>query len=549
MPSLWQGHRRAILLIVGLALFWSIGLGDVPLFDWDEVNFAECSREMRATGQYLYAQIGFLPFWEKPPLFFWLQSLSMELWGENAFGARFPNVLIAALTLWILYRIGRRWHDESFGLIWLFLYAISLLPSFYARSGLIDPLFNLFMLLSTVQGTLFLIKGKILNAGGMGFFAGLATLTKGPVGLLMPGLAVGTLAVLLRRFRSIGMLGVWGGLFYLGIVGGWIALIAAQCQTRLLEDFWAYQWRLFATPDAGHGGPWYYHLVVVAAGMFPASFWALPGGRDLSPAQEPMPTAVVLLSLWSLLIFSIVKTKILHYSSLSYYGVAYLGARAWHGRADWIQRQGWLMVGVATMLLGMLTILAAPLMSRSDLWLSWIQDAFVRMAIVETPILWEGWEGWTGFILLGGISVLYLGRFPSRVRLYLLGVMLAVWQSLTLAVWAPRIEAYSQGPLREFAQQCAAEGAVLWALGFKSYIPYFYGRMQPETSPRQEKDVIAFQNLILMGKASFPAYLVVRGDRFQESLLREYRLKIVERRGAYVFLQHEENHSGQALFP
>lgn len=86
---LWVFRRRltpygfAAILVVG----WSIGLGDVPLYDWDEVNFAECAREMRLSGQYLYAQIGFLPFWEKPPLFFWLQALSMAVWGENAFAA------------------------------------------------------------------------------------------------------------------------------------------------------------------------------------------------------------------------------------------------------------------------------------------------------------------------------------------------------------------------------------------------------------------------------------------------------------------------------
>lgn len=42
-------------------------LGNVHLFDWDEINFAESAREMLATGNYLRVQIDYQPFWEKPP--------------------------------------------------------------------------------------------------------------------------------------------------------------------------------------------------------------------------------------------------------------------------------------------------------------------------------------------------------------------------------------------------------------------------------------------------------------------------------------------------
>ena len=67
-------------------LFWSIigaliyipFLGASHLFDWDEINFAESAREMMVSGDYLSVQINFQPFWEKPPLFMWLQVLSFQ---------------------------------------------------------------------------------------------------------------------------------------------------------------------------------------------------------------------------------------------------------------------------------------------------------------------------------------------------------------------------------------------------------------------------------------------------------------------------------------
>jgi 4-amino-4-deoxy-L-arabinose transferase-like glycosyltransferase len=149
--------RRSPLIALGtialILVIYSIGLGRVHLFDWDEINFAECAREMRISGEYLYAQIGFLPFWEKPPLFFWVQAASMSLWGETEWAARFPNVLILGITLGVLYRLGRRWHGPFFGWLWMFFYGTALLPAFYARSGLIDPLFNLFMLLAAMSGS------------------------------------------------------------------------------------------------------------------------------------------------------------------------------------------------------------------------------------------------------------------------------------------------------------------------------------------------------------------------------------------------------------
>jgi len=70
--------RFNYLRIAGLALLFFVPfLGGVHLFDWDEVNFAECAREMLATGDYLRPQIDYEPFWEKPPFFIWLQALSM----------------------------------------------------------------------------------------------------------------------------------------------------------------------------------------------------------------------------------------------------------------------------------------------------------------------------------------------------------------------------------------------------------------------------------------------------------------------------------------
>jgi 4-amino-4-deoxy-L-arabinose transferase-like glycosyltransferase len=135
--------------LAAMALFIPFN-GGVHLFDWDEINFAESAREMLVSGDYLNVQVNFESFWEKPPFFIWMQAVSMKVFGVNEFAARFPNAVCGICTLLTLYTLGRKLFNEKFGLVWVVVYAGSLLPFVYFKSGIIDPWFNLFIFLSLV---------------------------------------------------------------------------------------------------------------------------------------------------------------------------------------------------------------------------------------------------------------------------------------------------------------------------------------------------------------------------------------------------------------
>ena len=139
--------RIQVIIVVSAFLLFLPGLGAVHLFDWDEINFAEIAREMISTGDWSRPQIEFKPFYEKPPLFMWMQALGMSVFGVGEFAARFPNVICGAITLLVLYRIGSREQGNTFGLLWVLAYIGSILPNLYFRSGIIDPWFNLFIFL------------------------------------------------------------------------------------------------------------------------------------------------------------------------------------------------------------------------------------------------------------------------------------------------------------------------------------------------------------------------------------------------------------------
>ena len=128
--------KRTLLVYLGIillaTLFMLPYLGSVNLFDSNEVNYAESSREMILTGDYLNVQIDFQPFPEKPPLFFWFQVVSMKIFGINEFAARFPNFICGIVTLMILYSLGKRIYGFRFGLFWV----LSFVPPYCPFSSL-----------------------------------------------------------------------------------------------------------------------------------------------------------------------------------------------------------------------------------------------------------------------------------------------------------------------------------------------------------------------------------------------------------------------------
>ncbi|MBQ6821503.1 MAG: glycosyltransferase family 39 protein, partial [Bacteroidales bacterium] len=321
------------------ALFFITGIGGVRLFDWDEINFAESAREMVLSGDWFNVQINFESFWEKPPLFIWMQALSMELFGVGEFAARFPNAIMGIITLLALFHIGKATEDTRFGLLWAGFYAISFLPFFYFKSGIIDPWFNFFIFLGIYFFSRYTDPAasalRMRHAALSGLATGLAVLTKGPVGFLIFALTFFFWLAFKRfrldfRWKDVGVY-----LLALALAGGaWFIALAATGHSYVIKDFIDYQIRLFETKDAGHGGFLLYHFVILLFGVTPASFFALSSlRRGALRGEEDSRTAGLfrwmMTSLWVVLIlFTIVRTKIVHYSSFCYYPITFLGAWA-----------------------------------------------------------------------------------------------------------------------------------------------------------------------------------------------------------------------------
>jgi 4-amino-4-deoxy-L-arabinose transferase-like glycosyltransferase len=503
------------IIILGGWFFGSF-IGGMHLFDWDEVNFAECAREMIVTKDYLTVQINYLPFWEKPPLFFWMQVLSMKVFGINEFAARFPNTICGIATLLFLYTISRKLYNNKFAAIWVLVYAGAILPFFYFKSGIIDPWFNLFIFAGLYFCYLYFYNNKVnkrLTISLSGIFIGAGILTKGPVALLI-FILVFLVFWIYKRFRiKLRLFDVLLFILTTAITGGiWFILQAINGNFQVILDFILYQLELLTTEDAGHGGFPFYHVVVLLFGVFPASIFAI---RSLfakigqTSEQTGFKLWMIVLFWVVLILFSIVKTKIVHYSSLCYFPITYLGAiTIYNIHTDKWHFKGW--IKALLLIIGSISAVALasfPFIDKHKnkiIESGIIKDKFAT-ANLQANGTWTGNEWLIGALLLTGIIgclwLIKLNKKQSGIAFLFFSSMMVVYFSTLFIV--PKVERYTQHAAIEFFQNRQNENCYVEALGYKTYAQYFYTRKMPPENPKSYK-----AKWLLQGNIDKPAYFV-----------------------------------------
>jgi 4-amino-4-deoxy-L-arabinose transferase-like glycosyltransferase len=573
-------------LIAAIAAFSFIPwLGRLHLFDWDEINFAEGAREMLVTGDYRRVQIGFQPFAEKPPLFMWVQALSMRVFGVGEFAARLPNALVGIITLVGIYIVGRQLFDRRFALWWALAFGGSMLPNLYFRSGIIDPLFNLLIFagivaLFTFQSSRQTDEGlraadantritRVSYSGGewvllvvAGISIGLAVLTKGPVGLLLPGLAwLGVWAA--RRSYAVPIVPVLIWVTAAGLVAAPWYILASQQGSGASTDgfigaFVARQLELLRTGVAGHTGPWYFHFLVLALGCFPASVFAVSAlGKRIgdSPEQRDFRLWMISLLIVVLVVFSLVQTKIVHYSSLAYFPITFLAAQAltdvektWWPRYWSIAARGiglaWTAVFLALPVVGLMIAHNRLDLSRV------VSDPLVR-ATLAVRVGWSPVDlivGGTYFAAIAfALATLWGGRKDTKRFAAILFVATAIIVPLALARIAPKVERYTQATPIAFYESLRGCQCYVAPLGFKSYAHLFYARVPPEHSARAARVAPDhFEEWLLSGPIDRPAYFVTKIDKADRWRGRR-GLQVFGDRDGFVFFRREP--AVYTLFP
>ncbi|MFN3403268.1 MAG: ArnT family glycosyltransferase [Cytophagaceae bacterium] len=556
---LFLRHLPTNLIIATVAAVLFIPfLGQVHLFDWDEINFAESSREMLLTGNYFKVSVNFQPFWEKPPLFFWMQSLSMSVFGVNEFAARFPNAIIGIVTLLVLFNIGTKEYDQRFGIYWVMTYVGSFLPHFYFKSGIIDPYFNLFIFLGIYQ----LSKITSLHhtktyprkrfAFYAGIFIGLAILTKGPVAFLIAFLCVVMYFIIRKSLKAIKFQELIIFTFTAFVVSClWFGWETIQGGPWFLKEFLIYQIRLFSTQDAGHGGPFFYHFVVLLLGVFPASVYVFKSFRKLysdNPRQKDLKLWMIISLLVVLILFSIVKTKIVHYSSFCYFPISFLAAYALfkvETHKLFFTNSFNILFAIIGVLIA-LVLLAFPLLLKFKDYLpveKLLSDDPFAYANLQADVYWSGWESLIGlFYLLVIIVCIRINNrdFVKGAIVVFFSTMITI--SLTMLLIVPKIEKYSQAAAIEFFESMKGKDVYVEPMYYKTYAHYFYTERPKDYPVHKAND----HGWLLSGEIDRPAYFVTKVGRENDMMNNPGMEKLYEKNGFIFFRRMPVSTSDQA---
>lgn len=352
-----------ILLLGSICLFFFFfKLGSYRLIDVDEPRYAEAAREMIESWNWITPYFNYELRFDKPIFFYWLIALSYLLFGVTEFAARFPSALLATGLVFLTYYFGKTTISRSFGLMSSIVLASSLEFIGMARMSITDMTLAVFICASIYAGLLATFKEGASKRYWWYFaylFSGIAVLTKGPVGLVLPGIVLGTYLILTGKLKeSLNPKFIIPGLliFIFSVTPWYYAIISEHGSNFINYFFLKHNFARFASSGfKQHAQPFHFYFIVVFAGFFPWMIYLISSlikvfrnlyKQTISKKQEiakfnfalfkdaDNKFKVILASvIWFLLIFlffSTAKAKLVTYILPIFPAIAMLVGNLWH---------------------------------------------------------------------------------------------------------------------------------------------------------------------------------------------------------------------------
>jgi len=467
---------KASVLALVFGVLYFVGLSHPALVDYDEAGYAVVSKGMHETGNYLEPVLNGETFFEKPPFLYWMQCVSYSIFGVNTVAARAPTALSALLLVVVLYLGTRKELGEPAAVVSGLVLATSLLFVGLARVSFVDMPLTLWFV-----ATLLLFHRALerdLESKGRGLLpflgacacAGLATLTKGAIGILFPVGAALVHLILLRRF-SILLRPLWlaGGLVtMLGVGFSWYLLLGLtrpEGFSFLKELFLVHHVGRFTEPMQGHGGSVLFYVPVVFLGLLPWSLLLLPAVDratlvDTHSSRARLLRLFGIFSVIAFLFFSASATKLPNYALPVFPGAAlWIGDLLGGERASAALRSRRARAALASTVVILSSLAALMVASHFAVGsLSGLPERAVReQPGLEYPIrLGAGpWLMAVAFVL--GAAGLWVGFRRGNVGAMVVALAASFFGAeLACVVFlAPRFERHFQQPLLRLAKEAS----------------------------------------------------------------------------------------------
>ena len=318
---LWK-NRCGLLVIILAAIILLPFLGIAPLTDPDEPVYGQTAREMLLAGDWLSPRIFGNYWYDKPPLFYWLEMVSYTILGISDCSSRLPSALAAMATAFYVYVQGKSIFNKPIAFISTLILISSVGFMYVGKAAVTDMTL---MLMLTVA-LLSFYQEKYYTAY---IFCGLALLTKGPIGYGFPALIMLLYIVAGRHWSLLRTMKIPQGIVIAAIIGlPWYVLMYRIHGDVFLQTFIGYHNLIrFAAPEHPGQNSLFFFIPVFAGAMMPWTPALFPAVRRFFQKRDPFKDAVLFCLVWTALIFlffSVSKTQLITYIAPIFPPTAYI---------------------------------------------------------------------------------------------------------------------------------------------------------------------------------------------------------------------------------
>ncbi len=323
---------KLIIILFVLAVFIPFAFSNWGLTESSEARYAEISREMYQSGDYLHPRLLGIQHFHKPPVTYYITALGYSIFGINEYGARFflqiallAQVLLVFLIAQLLYK------DRNISLAAALIYFSYPVVQFASKNLTTDAYLTTFIFSSIYFFIRYHAENrKLLFLYLFYFFCGLAFLTKGPVGIL-PQLFFAISYVKFNRIKMrFGFHQIAGIVFCIILCASWFSILLLESES-FLDYFVNYQLVHRVSGNVfNRSEPFWYYLMVMPPLALPAFIYFIDycfGGFKREKIKSNLTRLIVIPLVLMFIIFSASSSKLIFYVMPLYLFIAILSAR------------------------------------------------------------------------------------------------------------------------------------------------------------------------------------------------------------------------------
>ncbi len=286
----------------------------------DELRYAEVSREMLDSSNWILPHFNYEIYAEKPPFFFWMISACMKAFGIHPLSAMLPTIFSALLTILVTYLMGKELYDDTVGLYGSWILSTFIIFLFMAQVVRMDMTLTLL-----VTTSLYLFYKGIKESGRSicvvlaGYLLiGIALMTKGPVGLLLPMIILLSYLIVTKRIHTLRYLYPARGFMITAVIPLlWLVLAGLQGGEAYIKEILLTQSTGRIITSFSHARPFYYYLLYFPFFFVPWSFFLLlfldTGIRKRLVEEKEKLLFLLSWFLGTLIFFSLISGKVIIY--------------------------------------------------------------------------------------------------------------------------------------------------------------------------------------------------------------------------------------------